>query len=150
MLYSKTIGKSKYTIDHNVENDHFRIYEIFDGAQLAFDPRKFKTMSEAENVLRHISRERVYTDPYKPKSIKELSAFVAAIRLYIKKNQALYTKEKDGTIQKWYLWAWIGNQICVSSERNLRAAYKRYYDMNEIGESIFLTRKEAITAEVQQ
>lgn len=32
------------------------------------------------------------------------------------KTKTLYTKEKDGTIQKWYLWGWVGgNRIAVST-----------------------------------
>lgn len=62
-------------------------------------------------------------------------------------NQALYTKETDGTIQKWYLWGWVGNRICVSTVKNAKLHnYKRYYDMNEIGVTIFLSRKEAKAA----
>lgn len=62
----------------------------------------------------------------------------------MKENQSLYTKEKDGTIQKWYLWGWVGNRICVSTVKNAKLKdYKRYYDMNEIGVKIFLSRKEA-------
>lgn len=59
-------------------------------------------------------------------------------------NQTLYTKEKDGTIQKWYLWGWVGNRIAVSTVKNAKLKdYKRYYDMNDIGKKIFLTRTEA-------
>lgn len=53
-------------------------------------------------------------------------------------------ESKDGTIQKWYLWGWVGNRIAVSTVKNAKLKdYKRYYDMNEIGEKIFLTRTEA-------
>lgn len=59
-------------------------------------------------------------------------------------NKTLYTKEKDGTIQKWYLWAWADNQIAVSTVKNAKLKdYKRYYDMNDIGKKIFWTRTEA-------
>lgn len=64
--------------------------------------------------------------------------------LMMNNNQTLYTKEKDGTIQKWYLWGWVGNRIAVSTVKNAKLKdYKQYYDMNEIGEKIFLTRTEA-------
>lgn len=64
--------------------------------------------------------------------------------MIMNKNQTLYTKEKDGTIQKWYLWGWVGNRIAVSTVKNAKLKdYKRYYDMSDIGEKIFLTRKEA-------
>ena len=62
----------------------------------------------------------------------------------MKENQSLYTKEPDGTIQHWYLYAWYGNRIAVATRKNAKLRdYKRYYDMNEIGVKIFLTRKEA-------
>lgn len=62
----------------------------------------------------------------------------------MKENQTLYTKNKDGTIQKWYLWGWVGNRIAVAAVKNAKLKdYKKYFDMNEIGEKIFLTRKEA-------
>lgn len=64
--------------------------------------------------------------------------------LMMKNDQTLYTKEKDGTIQKWYLWGRAGNQIAVSTVKNAKLKdYKRYYYMDDIGEKIFLSRTEA-------
>jgi len=58
-------------------------------------------------------------------------------------NDILYTREPDGTIAKWYVFAWHGPQFAVSPVRNAKLAdYKRCYHMNEIGEKIFFTRKE--------
>lgn len=65
------------------------------------------------------------------------------------KTKTLYTKEKDGTIQKWYLWGWVGNRIVVSTIKNAKLKdYKRYYDINEIGKKIFWTKIEAKEMEV--
>ncbi len=59
-------------------------------------------------------------------------------------NDRLYTKEADGTIARWYVFGWYGPNFVVSPVRNAKLRdYKRYYHMNDIGESIFLTRKEA-------
>lgn len=56
----------------------------------------------------------------------------------------MYTKEPDGTVQRWYVWAWYGPRFAVSVEKNAnRSAYKRYYHMDDVGKTIFLTRKEA-------
>lgn len=39
--------------------------------------------------------------------------------------------------------------ICVSTVKNAKLKdYKRYYDMNEIGKKIFLSRKEAKDSEI--
>ena len=63
-------------------------------------------------------------------------------------NQKLYTKEKDGTIQKWYVAAWVGPNIAVSTVRNPKLHdYHKYFHMDEVGKKIFLTRKEALQAE---
>lgn len=63
------------------------------------------------------------------------------------KNCPLYTKEHDGTIQRWYLFAWYGPRFAVATVKNAKMSdYKRYYHMNEVGERIFLTRKEANAA----
>lgn len=36
-------------------------------------------------------------------------------------TKTLYTKEKDGTIQKWYLWGWVGgDRIAVSTVKNAK------------------------------
>lgn len=59
-------------------------------------------------------------------------------------NDRLYTKEADGTIAKWYVFGWYGPHFAVSPVRNAKLKdYKRYYHMDEIGEKIFFTRKEA-------
>lgn len=60
------------------------------------------------------------------------------------KNTRLYTKEADGTIARWYLFAWYGPRFAVSAVRNAKFSdYKRYYHMNDVQKTIFLTRKEA-------
>lgn len=60
------------------------------------------------------------------------------------KNDRLYTKEADGTISTWYVFGWYGPRFAVSPVRNAKLKdYKRYYHMDEIGEKIFFTRKEA-------
>ncbi len=59
-------------------------------------------------------------------------------------NDRLYTKEPDGSVQKWYVFGWYGPRFAVSPQRNATlSAYKRYYHMDDIGKTIFLTRKEA-------
>lgn len=59
-------------------------------------------------------------------------------------NQSFYTKEKDGTIQHWYLFSRYGEEFAVSPRKNAKLSdYKRYYSMQDIGVKIFLTRKEA-------
>ena len=56
----------------------------------------------------------------------------------------LYTKEPDGTVQKWYVWGWFGPRFAVAAVPNAkRAAYKRYYHMDDVGKTIFLTKREA-------
>lgn len=66
------------------------------------------------------------------------------------KTKTLYTKEKDGTIQKRYLWGWVGgNRFAVSTVKNAKFTdYKRYYDINDIGKKIFWTKIEAKEMEV--
>lgn len=60
------------------------------------------------------------------------------------KNCRLYTKEPDGTIQRWYLWSWYGPRFAVATIRNAKLKdYKRYYHMDDVGKTIFLSRKEA-------
>jgi hypothetical protein len=60
-------------------------------------------------------------------------------------NQTLYTNEPDGTIQKWYLWGHVGSEFAVSTQRNGGFSdYKKYYKANNIGKTIFTSRKEAI------
>ena len=62
-------------------------------------------------------------------------------------NDKLYTKESDGTISTWYVFAWYGPRIAVSPVRNAKLKdYKRYYHMDDIGERIFVTRKAAKSA----
>lgn len=59
-------------------------------------------------------------------------------------NDRLYTKETDGTIARWYVFAWYGPRFAVSPNRNAKLKdFKRFYHMNDIGKTIFLTRKEA-------
>ena len=59
-------------------------------------------------------------------------------------NDRLYTKEADGTIARWYVFAWYGPRFAVSPVRNAKLKdIKKFYHMNDIGETIFLTRKEA-------
>lgn len=60
------------------------------------------------------------------------------------RNCPLYTKEPDGTIQKWYLFSWYGPNFAVSTVRNAKLHhFKRYYNMDDVGHTIFLTREEA-------
>ena len=59
-------------------------------------------------------------------------------------NDTLYTLELDGTIQKWYVFACFRQQFTVSGVRNAKLKdYKRYYHMDDVGKTIFLSRKEA-------
>lgn len=59
-------------------------------------------------------------------------------------NDKLYTKELDGSVSTWYVFAWYGPRFSVSSVRNAKLKdYKRYYHIDDIGEKIFFTRKEA-------
>ena len=65
------------------------------------------------------------------------------------KNFPLYTKEPDGTIQKWYLFSWHGPRFSVSTVKNAKFHhYKRYFHMDDVGKTIFLSRKEAQAAPV--
>ena len=60
------------------------------------------------------------------------------------KNFPLYTKEPDGTIQKWYLFGWYGPRFSVSTVKNAKFHhYRRYFHMDDVGKTIFLSRKEA-------
>lgn len=60
------------------------------------------------------------------------------------KNCPLYTKESDGTIQKWFLFGWYGPNFAVAAAKNAGlSAYKRYYNMNDVGKTIFITRRQA-------
>lgn len=60
------------------------------------------------------------------------------------KNDSLYTVENDGTITRWYVWGWVGRNIAVSTVKNAKLKdYKKYYELEDIGKTIFLTRKEA-------
>lgn len=62
----------------------------------------------------------------------------------MQENDRLYTKEPDGTVELWYLWAWFGPRFAVAKTRNAnRAAYKRYYHMDDVGKTIFTSRKDA-------
>ena len=63
-------------------------------------------------------------------------------------NDRLYTKEQDGTISRWYVFAWYGPRFAVSPVRNAKLKdFKRFYHMDEVGKTIFLTRKEAAAHE---
>lgn len=58
-------------------------------------------------------------------------------------NCTVYTREADGTIQKWYVCGWCGPNFAVSPVRNARSSdYKRYYHMNEVGKTVFLNRRD--------
>lgn len=60
------------------------------------------------------------------------------------KNQRLYTQEKDGSIQRWYLFGWYGPRFAVATVKNAKIYdYMRYYHMDDVGKTIFLSRKEA-------
>lgn len=60
------------------------------------------------------------------------------------KNDRLYSKEPDGTIARWYVYGWYGPRFAVSPVRNAKMRdYKRYYHMDDVGKTIFPTRKEA-------
>ncbi len=59
-------------------------------------------------------------------------------------NCPVYTKEPDGTVQKWYLFGWYGPNFAVSPVRNAKLRdYKRYYSIDDVGKKVFLTRGEA-------
>ena len=59
----------------------------------------------------------------------------------------LYTKEHDGTVQRWYLDSWHGDWFSVATRKNAKLRdYKRYYPAAEIGQTIYETRKEAVAA----
>lgn len=63
------------------------------------------------------------------------------------RNDRLYTKELDGTIARWYVFALYGPHFVVSPVRNAKLRdYKRYYHMDDVGKTIFSTRKEASNA----
>jgi len=60
------------------------------------------------------------------------------------KNDKMYTKEPDGTVQRWYVFGWYGPRFAVAAVRNATlSAHKRYYHMDDVGVSIFLTKREA-------
>lgn len=59
-------------------------------------------------------------------------------------NDRLYTKEMDGTFAKWYVYAFYGSQFAVSAVKNAKLKdLKKYYNMDDIGKKIFLSRKDA-------
>lgn len=63
------------------------------------------------------------------------------------RNDRLYTREADGSVAVWYVFGWYGPRFAVSPTRNAKLKdYKRYYHMDEIGERIFISRKEAKAA----
>lgn len=69
---------------------------------------------------------------------------------FVKSGDVLYTKEGDGTIQKWYVWAKSYNALkfIVAATKNAGfSAYKKYYSLSDIGVRIFRTRKEAKNAD---
>lgn len=48
-------------------------------------------------------------------------------------TKTLYTKEKDGTIQKWYLWGWVGgDRIAVSTVKNAKFIDCKRYNVKRI------------------
>lgn len=59
-------------------------------------------------------------------------------------DRPFYTKEADGTIAKWYVYGWYGSRFSVTPRKNgkLRDHHK-YYDMADIGKTIFASRREA-------
>ena len=60
-------------------------------------------------------------------------------------GSALYTKEADGTIQRWYIFGWYGDSFSVSTRKNAKLRdFKRYFKESDIGVKIFLSRKEAV------
>lgn len=62
-------------------------------------------------------------------------------------NDRLYTKDADGLVSTWYLCAWHGPRFSVAPIRNAkRSTYKKFFHMDDIGKTIFLTKKEAINA----
>jgi len=62
----------------------------------------------------------------------------------MQENDRLYTKEPDGTVELWYFWAYSGPRFAVAKTRNAnRAAYKRYYHMDDVGKTIFTSREDA-------
>lgn len=64
------------------------------------------------------------------------------------RNCPVYTKEPDGTIQKWYVFGWYGADFAVSPVRNAKFCdYKRYYNINDVGKTFFLKRQEAVKSE---
>ena len=63
------------------------------------------------------------------------------------RGDKLYTKEPDGSVATWYVCGWYGPRFAVATVKNAKLKdYKRYYHMEEIGERIFITRKEAKAA----
>lgn len=66
----------------------------------------------------------------------------------MKAGDVFYTKEGDGTIQKWYVWGCIVNTFAVSARKNDGFnCYRRFYSISDIGKTIFRTRKEAKNAD---
>ncbi|MDD2647344.1 MAG: hypothetical protein PHI27_06410 [Eubacteriales bacterium] len=63
----------------------------------------------------------------------------------MRENQSLYTKEPDGSIMHWYLWDWVGNRFAVSASKGKKrlSDYRRYYEADDLGKKIFLSRKKA-------
>lgn len=59
----------------------------------------------------------------------------------------LYTKEHDGTIQRWYLFSWYGDTFSVAPRKNAKLRdHKRYYRLSDVGTTIFTSRKSAAAA----
>lgn len=66
-------------------------------------------------------------------------------------NDPMYTKEPDGMIQKWYVWAIRGDRFAVAPVRNARlSAYKAYFFLSDIGRIIYRTRREASSAPAKE
>ena len=66
------------------------------------------------------------------------------MREQIYKDMPLYTKEIDGTIQRWFVWSMSDEHFAVSAKKNATlSSYHKYYLYADIGKTIFKTRKEA-------
>ena len=65
-------------------------------------------------------------------------------------NCPVYTREADGTIQKWYVCGWHGPRFSVSPVKNAKFRdYKKYFHMDDVGKTVFLKRQEAAKKEVR-
>ena len=63
-------------------------------------------------------------------------------------DQVFYSVENDGTIAKWYVTAWFGSRFAVTPRKNGKLwDYHRYYDMADVGKTVFATRQDALKFE---